>query len=304
MPMSARVTNTISGEFSFIPAGMHEGRRQFVHWRDSAVQLLDDNLSILATRPLPGNEAKVLAANGLDKLAISMDGGLLILDNQQLEIPDLDCDTAAFIGDLLATARAGDSQEVLLVDPSTGSIRDRKRVPAEDAFSSIHVHPSEPAALLEFAMGQDGCLTYLAQLTKSAISLTEVLADTEVVLGDFSPSGDQVLLLPYPSDPEVAQVLSWPDLTPQGALKAEQLDNEIGIGWMGCWLDDNRVAIYAMEDSLVVGDSSFKSFERVELPVDFTDSADIEELTSLAPGRMAVGIWQPEGRSTLVVELC
>ncbi|WP_205865663.1 hypothetical protein, partial [Mycolicibacterium porcinum] len=86
-------------------------------------------------------------------------------------------------------------------------------------------------------------------------------------------------------------------------LDASDVDAGCGFGLAGCWIDDDRVAVFATEDSLIVADENLDSHERVILPIDFGDEGEIERLTHLGSGNVAVGAWTPSGRLTLVVRL-
>lgn len=96
-------------------------------------------------------------------------------------------------------------------------------------------------------------------------------------------------------------MLGWPDLDERARLTADDLSAEIGIGLPSCWVDDDTIACYVIEESLILTDGSLGSPRPVDLPVILGDEGDIEALLPLAPGRIAVNLWQPSGRSTLIL---
>lgn len=151
-------------------------------------------------------------------------------------------------------------------------------------------------------MGQSGSSTYKIELAGGSLRVEEILVGQDPVIAGFNPSGTKLLVTPYPDDPEVARVFAWPSLEETGRLTADELDAENGIGLPGCWVDEERIALYAVEDSLILTDQDLGSPVRADFPIDLRESGDIESLKSLEPGRVAVGVWEPEGRSMLVLE--
>ncbi len=130
-------------------------------------------------------------------------------------------------------------------------------------------------------MGQDGVLAYRVDVDGMRVHLTEILAGEDPVIAGFSPSGTGLLVTPYPSDPETVRILGWPSLNEIAQLDASDVGAAYGFGLAGCWIDDELVAVYATEDSLIVTDSHFDSVERVALPIDFREEGEIESLTRL-----------------------
>lgn len=291
-------------QLSLIDAGTRDGRPVRALWRQGAVRLLDSRLEEVGALPLElPTEPRLLAAEGLERLALTAGPNLLLLGEHRATIPGIDCDGAAFIGEhLLATAPADEGHRILLIDPGTGATLDEIGVDADDAGAFIMVHPHGAAALIEFAMGQDGAIALRIDVEDAKLGSNEILRGQDPVIGGFKPSGDRLLVVPYPSDPDSLRVLSWPALDELGSLTADHLGSEIGIGLPACWIDDDRVAAYAIEDSLVLADGRLRDPERIALPIDFGDDADLESLTRLRPGRVAAGVWTRGGRRTLVLD--
>ncbi|MFF0632199.1 hypothetical protein ACFYTS_06815 [Nocardia sp. NPDC004151] len=302
---SANVIDVLDPMSGLVLAGEAGGRPTFALWRDGAVRLLDDRLAENSRRELPlDDDVRVLAASGLDLLILASAGGLVIAGEEVVTVPGLSADAAALLGGLLVVAVPdGERHRLLALDSATGAILDDQAVDADAARAFLHRHPAGDTAILELAMGQDGVLAFRVDVEGSRLHLTEILAGDDPVIAGFSPSGARLLVTPYPSDPETVRMLSWPDLREISRLDASDVDAEYGFGLAGCWIDDDRVAVHATEDALIVTDENFDSSERVALPIDLGDEGDIETLTHLGSGSVAVGAWTPAGRVTLVVRL-
>ncbi|MFE3103535.1 hypothetical protein [Nocardia tengchongensis] len=288
-----------------VSAGKAGGRPTFALWRDGAVRLLDNRLAENSQRELPlEDDARVLAASSLDLLVLASGGGLVIAGEDVVAVPAIPADAAAFLGGLLAvTVPDGERHRLLALDAATGAILDDHAIDADAARAFLHPHPAEDTAILELAMGQDGVLAFRVDVEGSRLHLTEILAGDDPVIAGFSPSGARLLVTPYPSDPQTVRMLSWPDLKEISRLEADDVDAEYGFGLARCWIDDDRAAVYATEDALIATDENFDSSERIALPIDFGDEGEIESLTHLGPGNVAIGAWTPAGRLTLVVRL-
>ncbi len=304
MPAYAHLISSLDGRFSFVDAGLRDGRRQYAVWRGGAARLFNDLLEEKSARVLePSDGWRLLAARGLEKLVIRAGSDLLVVDHDVVTVPDLAADAAAYLADrLLVTAPAGDGHRVLLIEPATGAVLAEALVDADDAVAFITPHPTDPVAVIDFGMGQDGCLAIRAEVDGDSLRLVEVLAGQDPVIAGFSPSGDRLLVVPHPNDPDAVRVLAWPSLDELGRLTEQQIGTELGLGLPACWVDEDRIASYAVEDSLVISDGRLGDPERVPLPVEFGDHGELESLLPLAPGRVAAGVWTPEGHATLVLE--
>ncbi|MCV7065668.1 hypothetical protein H7H51_07950 [Mycolicibacterium farcinogenes] len=304
MLISPDVIDILEPMSGLISAGDMGGRMTFAVWRDGAVRLLDDRLAEIAQRELPlEDDVCALAASGLDVVVLSCAGGLVIAGREVITVPEVPADAAALLGGLLVVAVPdGDSHRLLMLDSATGAILDEQVIDAGDARASLHPHPAADTAILEIAMGQDGVLAFRVDIEGSRLRLTEILVGDDPVIAGFSPSGARLLVTPY-SDPQAVRVLSWPGLEETSRLDARDVDAEYGFGLAGCWINDGRVAMYATEDAMIVADENFESSKRIVLPIDFVEEGDIEKLTHLGSGNVAVGAWTPSGRLTLVVRL-
>lgn len=301
MTVRADVLRSFEGQLSLIEAG---GGRH-ARLRDGSVVLLDDRLEEVDVRALGRSDVhRLLAADGLTRLAAATATGLLLVGDDVVHVDGIGFDGAVFLGDhVIATRPDGEEHEVLLLDHVTGSRLDRMTIDAEDAAAFVTRHPHEPVAMIELAMGQDGCLALSARVQGEALVVVEILAGTDPVVAGFSPAGDRLLVAPHPSDGETIRVLSWPGLDELGSLSAAELNAEMGFDLAACWIDDERIGCYATEDAFVVTDGLLRDPERVTLPIDFGDEGDLESLVPLAPGRVAAGIWMPSGRSTLLLDI-
>ncbi|WP_441964753.1 hypothetical protein [Mycolicibacterium houstonense] len=304
MLISPDVIDILDPMSGLVSAGDMGGRMTFALWRDGAVRLLDDRLAEIAQRELPlEDDVCALAASGLDVVVLSCAGGIVIAEREVITMPEVPADAAALLGGLLVVAVPdGDRHRLLMLDSATGAILDEQVIDAGDARASLHPHPAADTAILEIAMGQDGVLAFRVDVEGSRLRLTEILAGDDPVIAGFSPSGARLLVTPY-SDPQAVRVLSWPDLEETSRLDASDVDAEYGFGLAGCWINDEQIAVYATEDAMIVADENLDSSERIVLPIDFVEEGDIERLTHLGSGNVAVGAWTPSGRLTLVVRL-
>ncbi|QKT12333.1 hypothetical protein [Rhodococcus sp. W8901] len=305
MLISADVIDVLGPMSGLVFAGEAGGRLTFALWRDGAVRLLDDRLAENSQRELPlEDDVCVLAASSLDLLILASAGGLVIAVEEVVTVPGIPADAAALLGGLLVVAVPdGERHRLLALDSATGAILDDQAIDADDARAFLYPHPAEDTAILELAMGQDGVLAFRVDVEGSRLHLTEILAGDDPVIAGFSPSGARLLVTPYPSNPQTVRMLSWPDLKEISRLDASDVDAAYGFGLAGCWINDDRAAVYATEDALIVADENFDSSERIALPIDFGDEGEIESLTHLGSGNVAVGAWTPAGRLTLVVRL-
>ncbi|MFD7843519.1 hypothetical protein ACFV4K_11375 [Nocardia sp. NPDC059764] len=305
MLISADVLDILDPMSGLVFAGEAGGRPTFALWRDGAVRLLDERLAENAQRVLPlEGGVRVLAASALDLLVLSAAGGLVIAGEEVVTVAGTPADAAALLGGLLVVAVPdGEKHRLRVLDPATGAILDDQAIDADDARAFLHRHPVEATAILELAMGQDGVLAFRVDVEGSRLHLTEILGGEDPVIAGFSPSGARLLITPYPSDPQTVRMLSWPDLKEISRLDANDVDAEYGFGLAGCWITDDRVAVYATEDALIVTDENLDSPERIPLPIDFVSEGEIESLTPLGSGNVAIGAWTPTGRLTLVVRL-
>ncbi|MFF2272211.1 hypothetical protein ACFVTX_08045 [Agromyces sp. NPDC058136] len=301
---SAEVIDILDPIPGLVFAGEVDGRRTFAAWRDGAVRLLDDRLAEVAHRKLSlAGDARVLAASGLDLVVIAAAGGVTIVEDDEVDLLELPADAAAIVNGLLViTAPENEVHRVLLLDRATGAVLDEQTAQVDDARAALYPHPNDGTAVLEMALGQDGTLVYRVDVEESRLRLTAILEGDDPVIAGFSPSGDRLLVVDDPSALETVRALTWPGLDALSRVEADEVDAEYGFGLAGCWIDDDRVAFYATEDSLIVATGDLGSPERVELPIAFGDDGEIESLTPLGRGGVAVGAWTPAGRLTLVVE--
>ncbi|MFC9790072.1 hypothetical protein [Rhodococcus sp. NPDC127528] len=304
MLISADVIDVLDPMPGLVFADGTGGRLSFALWRDGAVRLLDDRLTENSQREFPmEGDVCVLAASSLDLLILASAGGLVIAGEEVVTVPGMPADAAALLGGLVVVAVPdGERHRLLVLDSGTGAILDDQAIDADGARAFLHPHPADDTAILELAMGQDGVLAFRVDVEGSRLHLTEILAGDDPVIAGFSPSGARLLVTPY-SDPQTVRMLSWPDLKEISRLDASDVDAEYGFGLAGCWINDDRAAVYATEDALIVADENLDSSERIALPIDFGDEGEIEKLTHLGSGNVAVGVWTPAGRLTLIVRL-
>ncbi|WP_433675150.1 hypothetical protein [Microbacterium gorillae] len=221
-----------------------------------------------------------VAAPGAKLLAVREDTAVLsddtgtILDragSDSVRVP-VHPDAAVPIGDgwLLTEPRDRDasgwsqSHAILWVD-AAGQVRAEHSVDVFGAHPSGTAHPSEPAALVEFPMGQDCTLLAAVRVVGDELQVTELLADEDPVIGGFSPDGSTFLVLPYPSDPETASIASWPSGDVVAQLDAADLDLDQGFDLSGGYLGANRVLLLATEMGPVVATGDLSDASLIEL---------------------------------------
>lgn len=197
------------------------------------------------------------------------------------------------------------SHRVALLAPD-GSIGSERLVAAFEASGSILAHPDGQSAIVELPMGQDGTYVLAVSVLDGELQLREILPADEVIPCGFNPQGTRLLLAPYPNDPEIAQVLTWPDLAEVAQLEAADVGAELGFGIYGCYVGDDLVVLIAVERGLVVADAQLRGacfLDRPGLPA-VGDDAEIESVQSLGGDRIAVGLWQSGAdRSVWVYQL-
>jgi hypothetical protein len=295
-----------SGELAgIVSAGAKEGQQQFARLSHDQVQVFDDVLRPVATHTVTtGTPSSLLAAQGIDEFVLRIATGAVVVNGSAPVTVTEPIDAAVFIDNVvLAVSRSDAGTRILLVDPATGRVLDETRHAFHAEGALIHCHPGDAVALVDLPMGQDGSTTLRARVHGGTLDVDEILTDRDCVVSGFNSSGTHVLLAPYPSEAEDIVVVNWPELDEHAKLSATDLNAECGLGLAAAWVDDEHVAFFASEDSLIVAQRDFVDAERVPLPLDFAVEGDIEAMRTLTPGRLALGIWTKEGRHTLIVDV-
>lgn len=302
MNIDAAILSEGEESFRLIPAGKQGDSHVFVRLEPAMAVLLDDRLEIIEHRSLEAE--KVLAARRLEWIVATDGSGLVIYGPQRVELSGHHCISATFVGSLVIAIEPFENGHIiLLIDPEDGQILDEVALDLDDAAAFITDHPHEDVVLIEFPMGQDGSVVQRVDIVGGKLKVQEVLAGQDPVLAGFNADGTRLLVAPYPDDPELVRILEWPTLTELARIEATSLQAEYGFGLAMCWVDQNRVAFYATEQALFVADAVLADATQVQLPIEFGDQGELENLQSLAPGRLVAGIWTPAGRKSMVFEL-
>jgi hypothetical protein len=301
---TAEVTDLLDAIPDLTFAGSVDGRRTFVTWRDGAVRLLDDRLSeIGALKVELPQDSRVFTASGLGLIALDAGGTVAVVFDGSLRRMDVVADAAVVLGDALVLAVPGEAgHRLLLLDPATGEVADEQALDGPEARAHFHPHPEGSSAVLGLAMGQDGTQAYGVDVVDSGLQVREILPGSDPVVLGFAPTGDRLLVAEDPSAPETLLVLSWPGMGELVRIASDDVEAESGFGLAGCWIDEERIALYATEDALLVADAGLNDPVRVDVELDFREDAEIERLVPLGRGGVAAAAWTPEGRITLVAE--
>ncbi|MFK4791142.1 hypothetical protein [Microbacterium sp. ZW T5_56] len=246
--------------------------RDAIHAFDGRILRTWDAAGAADVRDLDAPGATLLAVHA-DTAVLSDDTGTLIDRGgaEPTRIP-VRADAAVPVADgwLLTEPRDRDntgwsqSHAIVWVD-ATGEIRSEHILEVFGARPSGVSHPTEPAALLEFPMGQDGTLLAAVRVVGDELEVTELLGAEDPVIGGFSPDGSTFLVLPYPSDPDVALIASWPSGDVIARVSATDLDLERGFDLTGGYLGADRVVLLATETGPVLAASDLSGAALIEL---------------------------------------
>lgn len=192
------------------------------------------------------------------------------------------------------------SHDLFLLDAEL-NVLDRQTVDADEATAYITKHPTEPAAVVDLPMGQDGNILLQATVEGRRLGIEEVLRNQDVVMVSFNNVGKQLLLTPYPSDMEQVMICAWPSLELVSTLQATDLDLEIGFDLSGGYLGDGRVLTLAAEEGPVLSAADLSNPRRVEL-VDLAqlfDDGYVETIAPLDDDLFAAVIWDKTRTTTV-----
>jgi len=114
-----------------------------------------------------------------------------------------------------------------------------------------------------------------------AMVCRELLPGDECTTYGFSPDGQRLLVGPYPSDPSVVRVLSWP-----GGEILHELDDvtagaEQGFDLTGGYLGATRTVMLASEIGIVIAGTDLTDVELVDLREELGDDAFLEAIAPL-----------------------
>lgn len=298
-----------------VPAAHFGGGRPRFRLDDGTLTALSARLEPAGSvaTGLSGSARLLAAAPGLGTW-LAEDGELAVVTPAgRTDLPVAAADAACLLADGLALVTAPDLDErghlLLLVE--LGTPAGPARVVAEhlvrdalDASAHVLAHPSARAAVVDLPMGQDGSFVLRVDVTAGpGLAVAELCPGEDVVGADISPDGEQILLTPYPSDPETARVLRWTDLSETGRLSAVHAGLPIGIDMSGTFLGDDHLLLVDIERGLLLATRDLTASRPLTLPdLDLSDDdTDIEWVCALGDRTFAVGAWYAGGgRRTLV----
>lgn len=224
-------------------------------------------------------------------------------------------DSAAFLTPdrLLVTApspwRPGrgfaESHRILLLD-HTGNILADTSIAVDDATPHLLRHPSEPAVVCDFAMGQDGNTLTVIRGDGDELTVREIFHAEEFVDLAFDPTGTRLLLGPYPTDPSRVVVAGWPDLEIRDELTAESIGLTQGFDLTGGHLDDDHILLLATEQGPVLSDSTLTDAALLDLADVRTWAGPdgfVESVAPLSTDLFAAVLWENGHRTTTVWQI-
>ncbi|WAS90650.1 hypothetical protein [Nannocystis punicea] len=290
--------------------------------KDGTLTVWDQDLRPLRHVPtrLPSGARLLDARADLSALVAAVDGGLRIVADTahpNAAAIAVAADSATFItpNRLVVTSPGAPAEgrsfsefhRVLLMDLE-GVVLDEHQVEVDAASAHALAHPTDPAVLCDFVMGQDGNVLTVIRAEDDALTLREVLPAEEFVNRGFSPDGTRVLLPPYPMDPRCAVIATWPELVPVARLdvQAELPEVEIGIDLWGGFLDDESVLLLATEQGPIVATADLRDAALVPMVglAEVNDGEGFMEMVApLSSDRFAGVVWKNGTRQTTVWRL-
>lgn len=219
-------------------------------------------------------------------------------------------DSAAFLAPdrLLVTApsawREGrqfsESHRVLLMN-LTGEILAETRIEVDDASPHLLPHPTEPAAVCDFAMGQDGNALTVIRADGDNLEAREIFRNEDFVSLAFDSTGERLLLGPYPSDPSRAVAASWPNLEILAHLDAESIALPMGFDLYGGYLSNDRVLLLGTEEAPVLATGMLTDatiLEMTDLEAWAGPTGFVESLAPISADSFAAVLWERGKRTT------
>jgi len=255
------------------------------------VSELDDDLRVKQALPLPPvADGSTLCDVDNGAALVLIDGQLsLLLEDGAKSLEIANVDMAKFVGGaILASAPEGNAHKLVLVSRD-GEVQSQHVVQdASDARAWIHPHPSG-TAVVELAMGQDGCITCTVSIDSVAGTLTVAPLNipAEYTVSGFNPDGTKLFLGAHPNDSHVIAVMDWATneitktLRSDGLLAAindegDELDAAFDVH--GGWLTPDLIICSTTQYGLrvVVADGGLHNPQLGELP-DFQPPPDAED---------------------------
>lgn len=295
------------------PPGLLGARPRFI-LDDGSVALLDADLRPSLSRRLtvPDGGRLLAATPDLHRVAVLAERLLLFGpdDDPPISLP-LTADAVWPVpgGGWLVTAPGpsepgkdwSESHLVLLLDDS-GRERARHVEDAWAAAAMILPHPTEAAAVIEFAMGQDGSSHVLAEVVDGELAVRPVALNEDVCI-DFDAAGERLLIAPHPTEGEVARLVGWPGLAESARLDSAQVGwIEEGLDLYGGHLGDGSILLVAREQGVIRTDADLGGAHLLDLP-GVADDEFVEWVYPVAGLRFGVGLWSSRGRRHLLYTL-
>jgi hypothetical protein len=285
---------------------------------DGVVSALDNDAGAARALPLPAQAAgtSLLDVEGGAALVRANDELRLVTPSGSTPLPVTSADNAKFVpGGILATAPEGEGHKLILLTRDGAVVAEHVDPEAQDARASILVHPFDKAAVVELAMGQDGCIVLEADLS-GGLAVKHLDIPEDYVVAEFSTDGSRLLLGAHPNSAASIAIMDWParkiihTLQSESVLSAESNDDdEAAFDLSAGWVAPDCIVVGTTQFSLrvVVTDGQLGNATVHELP-DFSpfpeaDDAEIMWLYPIGSRRFVAHIWVDGEKMTRLYEI-
>lgn len=168
---------------------------------------------------------------------------------------------------------------------------ERFAVDAEDTEPDALAHPRGTGGVFEFPMGQDGTRVIGVDVSSGSMVCRELLPGDECTAYGFSPDGERLLVGPYPNDPSVVRVLSWPDGRVLHELDDVSVGAEEGFDLTGGYLGADRTVVLASGIGVVIAGADLTDAELVDMRDELGEDAFLEQILPLDDDHIASVVW-------------
>lgn len=284
---------------------------------DGAVSALGEGVTVTRTLPLPVQPAgtTLFDVDG-DAALVRTDGELfLIQPDGTTTLPIPGADMAKFVpaGILAAAPQDDDGHKLVLLTREGAVVAEHVDAEAKDAAASILVHPSGTAAVVELAMGQDGCVTLEADLRGGTLEVRPFVVSDDYVVSEFSGDGTRLLLSAHPNSGEGIAVMDWASRTIVDTLTAASVMpdemEDAAFDLYASWVAPGCIVAATTQTGLhvVVTDGQLGTARLEPLP-DFKptphpDDAEIMWLYPVSSRRFVARVWLDGEQMTRLYEV-
>lgn len=234
--------------------------------RDRTVSLLDDHLDVVRTLPvdLPDEATLLTATSDLSLVVVAGEDSVTVLaGDRRMELDVEEAGPAILLTDgrLLITGYHDglDGVGVNLFDLGTGRHLSGAVI-GDDGYGYAMAHPKGGPPALSLGMGQHGSLTFAAHIRDDTVTVEQIAED--LFAGNFSPSGDRLLLMPQSGINATVRVVDWPSGTTLAEF--DGTDEDVLDGF---FLDDGRVLLNTDSFGMLLYDEDLNRLAHLALPL-------------------------------------